>query len=85
MTEEDQLIPTRDGADMMRACGCRERLDPDWDAWVLLELCQEHAATTVQADHYIPRLTDHELDQHVAAHAGGRRVQRIMPRDPTKR
>src|SRR5678809_618029 len=80
----DVVIPTQAGADVNRACGCTERLDPDWDAWFVVTLCGEHSNLSDQADRNLPRLLGAEMDQHVAEACGGRRVERIMPKDHTK-
>lgn len=66
-------------------CGCREELEPDWDAWVIVEQCAAHANVTAKVERNMQRLTDIELDHAVYEAAGGRRVERIMPRDTSKR
>jgi hypothetical protein len=76
--------PTTTGADVGRACGCTERLDPDFDAWFLVSLCGEHASSAESADRHLPCLMGHELDEYVAEFSTGRRVGRILPKDTTK-
>lgn len=67
------------------ACGCREELDPDWDAWVIVEQCAAHAAESAAIEPRLRRVLDAEVDHAVYEAAGGRRVERIMPRDISKR
>lgn len=67
------------------ACGCLEELDPDWDAWVISDQCAAHAAGSSAVEPQLRRVLDAELDQAVYEAAGGRRVDRIMPRDTSKR
>lgn len=66
------------------ACGCREELILDWDAWVIVEQCSAHSAESSAIEPQLQRVLDAELDQAVYEAAGGRRVERIMPRDHTK-
>lgn len=84
MTSPELLTPTLEGADVRRSCGCTERLDPDWDAFVLVDLCREHSEQTTKVDGGLLRLLDPEIDQHVTEAAGQHRVSRIRPKDETR-
>lgn len=79
--DQDEIIHTENGADRIRECGCREFLDPDWDAWVLSEVCPEHRKSAEQADARLPQLLGLEGDQSIREANGGRRVERIIPKD----
>lgn len=81
----DIVTPTAAGADVQRECGCVERLDPDWDTFVIVSMCFEHTNLAAKLDYNLPRLLGQELDQYVAEAAGGHRVQRLRPRDESKR
>lgn len=84
MMDADTLTHTSTGADVIRGCGCTERLDPDWDAWFLVSLCGEHSSSAESSDRSLPRLLGHEMDGYVAEFSAGRRVGRILPKDITK-
>lgn len=84
MDEIDIFIPTTAGADVRRACGCTERLDANWDAWILVDLCPEHDGQTTKIDGGLMRLLDPEIDRTVAAASSGRRPERLRPRDETR-
>lgn len=84
MDEPDTFIPTASGADVRRSCGCTERLDANWDAWILVDLCREHAEQTTKVDGGLLRLLDPEIDLHVTEAAGQHRVARIRPKDETR-
>lgn len=80
----DIVIPTDDGADIQRACGCVDRLDPDWDALVVVSQCAEHGNLSTKLDFNLPRLMDRELDETIVEALGGRRAKRIWPSDVSK-
>lgn len=80
---DDELIATMSGADIIRACGCVERLDPNWDAWVLLTQCRECEDISVSAEWKLRKIVDHERDADLAEAAGGHRVRRLRPKDDT--
>lgn len=79
-----EVTPTADGADVRRDCGCLERLDPDWDALVVVEMCEEHQNYATAVDLNLPRLLDEELDHYIKQANEGHRVERLRPRDTTR-
>lgn len=71
------------------ACGCVWERSEEHE--VIVVACADHRAGMIGGERIgdiedrARRVLDQELDELVIAAAGGRRVERIMPPDPTKR